>query len=73
MLRCVRYKLRMMSVAIDSTTHIYGDNMSVIKNTSKTESSLNKKRNAVYYHAVRESVAMGETLTAHVHGAENSA
>ncbi len=45
--------------------------MSVIKNTSKPESTLNKKSIAVCYHAVRESVAMGETLMAHIPGAEN--
>ncbi len=53
--------------------HIYGDNMSVIKNNSDSESTLNKKSNAVCYHAVRESVAMGETFTAHMSDAENPA
>ncbi len=72
-LRGLRYKLRMMDVAIDGATHVYGDNMSVIKNTSLPESTLNKKSNAVCYHAVRESVAMGETLTIHMPGAENPA
>ncbi len=42
-LRGLRYKLRMMDVAIDGATHVYGDNMSVIKNTSKPESTINKK------------------------------
>ena len=46
-LRGLRYKLRMMGVTIDSATHVYGDNMSVIKNTSKPEPTLNKKRNTV--------------------------
>ncbi len=63
----------MMGVAIDGATHTYGDNMSVIKNTSKPESTLNKKSNAFCHHAVRESVTMGETLTAHIPGAENPA
>ncbi len=69
--RGLRYKLRMMGVAIDGATHVYEDNMSVIKNTSLPESTLNKKSNAVCYHAVRESVAMGETLMMHIPGAEN--
>ncbi|KAL7461354.1 hypothetical protein ACHAXS_001778, partial [Conticribra weissflogii] len=43
MLRGLRYKLRMMGVAIDCATHVYGDNMSIIKNTSLPESTLNKK------------------------------
>ncbi|KAL7460517.1 hypothetical protein ACHAXS_000964 [Conticribra weissflogii] len=52
MLRVLRYKLRMMGVAIDSTTHVYGDIMSIIKNTSKPETTLNKKSNAVCYLAL---------------------
>ncbi len=63
----------MMGVAIDGVTHIYGDNMSIIKNNSLPESTLNKKSNTVCYHAVRESVATGETLTTHIPGAENPA
>ena len=65
-LRGLRYKLRMMGVGISGPTHIYGDNMSVINNTSKPESTLNKKNNSICYHAMRESVAMGESLTAHI-------
>ncbi len=70
-LRGLSYQLRMMGVAIDGATRVYGDNMSVIKNTSMPESTLNKKSNAICYHAVRESVAMGETLMAPIPGTEN--
>ncbi len=65
-LRGLRYKLRMRDVALDSTTHVYGDNMSVIKNTSKPESTLNKKSNAVCYHAVREQL-LWEKLLRHTY------
>ena len=65
-LRGLRYKLRMMGVSISGPTFIYGDNMSVIHNTQRPESTLKKKSNAICYHAVRESVAMGESLTAHI-------
>ncbi|KAL7467184.1 hypothetical protein ACHAXS_007438 [Conticribra weissflogii] len=61
-LRGLRYKLRMTGVAIDGDTYIYGDNISIIMNTSKLESTLNKKSNAVCYHAVRESVSMVKPL-----------
>ncbi|KAL7448280.1 hypothetical protein ACHAXS_000140 [Conticribra weissflogii] len=71
--RGLRYKLRMMGVTIDGAAQIYGDNMSVIENTSKPESTLNKKCNSVCYHAVTESVVMGETLTACIPGAKNPA
>ena len=47
--------------------------MSVITNTQKPESRLNKKSNEICYHAIRESVAMGESLTGHVLTAENPA
>ncbi len=72
MLRGLRYKLRMIGVAIDSAKYVYGDNISVIKYTSYPESTLNKKSNTVCFHTVRESVAMGETLAAHIPGAENT-
>ena len=65
-LRGLRYKLRMMGVPIWGPSLIYGDNMSVIHNTQRPESTLKKKSNSIAYHAVRESVAMGESLTGHV-------
>ncbi|KAL7455165.1 hypothetical protein ACHAXS_000352, partial [Conticribra weissflogii] len=67
----ISYKLRMMGIPIDGATRIYGDSTSVINNTSKPESVLKTKNNAVCYHTVRESVAMGESLTAHIDGDEN--
>jgi len=63
----------MMGVSISGPTFIYGDNMSVIHNTQTPESTLKKKSNAICYHAVRESVAMGESLTAHIPSDRNVA
>ena len=40
--------------------------MPVIHNTQRPESTLKKKSNSIAYHAVRESVAMNESLTGHV-------
>jgi hypothetical protein len=65
-MECVRglwYKLRMMGVPLTGPTYIYGDNMSVVHNTQRPESVLKKKSNSICYHAIRESVAMGESLT----------
>ena len=56
----------MMGVPIDGPTYVYGDNMSVIFNTSQPESQLKKKSNSVCYHAVRESASMGECITTHM-------
>ena len=72
-LRGLRYKLRMMGVPISGPSHVFGDNMLVIYNMQKPESMLKKKSNQICYHAVRESVAMGETLTGHIAMAENPA
>ena len=40
--------------------------MSTIHNTECPESLFKRKSNSIYYHAVRESMAMGELLTGHV-------
>ena len=62
----LRYKLRMMGVAISGPSYIFGDNMSVIHNTHHPESTLKKKSHSLCYHAARESVAIGESLTGHI-------
>ena len=71
--RGLRYKLRIMGVQISGPTYIYGDNMSVIHNTQRPELTLRKKSNQICYHAVRELVAMGESLTGYIPTAENCA
>ena len=71
--RGLRYKLRMMGVPVDGPNYVYGDNMSVIHNTSSPSSTLKKKSNQICYHAVRESVAMGESRTGHVDSKNNLA
>ena len=65
-LRGLRYKLRMMGIPITGPSYIYGDNLSVVRNASIPESTLNKKSNQVCYHFVREAVAMGECLISHI-------
>jgi hypothetical protein len=72
-LRGLRYKLRMMGVPVTGPSYIYGDNMSVINNTQRPESTLKKKNNSICYHAIRESVAMGESLTGHIRTEDNLA
>ena len=59
-LRGLRYKLCMMGVPIFGPLLIYGDNMSVIQNTQRLDSTLKKKSNSIYYHVIRESVAMSD-------------
>ena len=64
--RGLRYKLRMMGIPVNNPTFIYGDNQSVLWNTTVPESSLKKKSCAVAYHFCREGVARNEWLTAYV-------
>ena len=51
--RGLRYKLRMMGIPISGPIYAYGDNMSVIHNTQRPESTLKKKSNSIAYHACR--------------------
>ena len=72
-LRGLRYKLRMMGVPVVGPSYVYGDNMSVITNSQKPQSTLKKKCNSICFHAVREAVAMGECLITHIPTANNLA
>jgi hypothetical protein len=57
MIEGLRYKLRMMGVEVDGPTTVLCDNQSVVQNSSRPESTLQKKHNAVAYHRVREAQA----------------
>ncbi len=72
-LRGLRYQIRMMGIPLSGPTYIYGDNKSQVTNSSRLESTLKKKCNSICYHAIRESVAMGETLLTHIRTGENLA
>ena len=65
-LRVIFYKLRMMGLPLSGCSYVYGGNMPVIHNNQWTELTLGKKSNYICYHAVRESVEMGETNIAHI-------
>ena len=72
-LQGLRYKLRIMDIPLSGPSYIYWDNMSVVHNTSRPESVLRMKSNSVCYHAVHESVAMGESLVEHILSKDNVA
>ena len=59
-------KLRMMGIKVDEPAYIFGDNKSVLFNTTSPWSTLKKKSNAIAYHVVREGVARDEWRTAYV-------
>ena len=53
----LRYKLRMFGVPLDGPTDVSYDKRGVVMNASKLESTLQKKDNAINYHAAREASA----------------
>ena len=52
-----RYALRMMGVEVDGPCRMFGDNNSVILNTTLPSSMLKKKHQSIAYHAVRTAQA----------------
>ena len=69
----MRYKLRMLGVPIDEPADILYDNQSVVNNTSKRKSALNKKHSSVAHHAVRWAVAAEILKTGKIDTDENIA
>eukprot|EP00980_Cylindrotheca_fusiformis_P022800 scaffold9777_cov61-Cylindrotheca_fusiformis.AAC.1 len=58
-IRMLRTKLRLLGILINEPTYVLGDNESVVKSTSNVEAVLNKKHQAICWHAVREASAAG--------------
>ena len=63
----------MFSVPITGATKVLCDNQSVVNNSSKVESMLNKKHNSIAYHAVRWAVAAGTMIVGKVDTNDNIA
>ena len=72
-LRGLRIKLRQMGIPVLNPCFIYGDNQSVLWNTSFPDSMLKKKTSSVAYHFVREGVSNDEWRTAYTKTSENPA
>ena len=51
-IRGLWYKLRMMGITVDEQDFVFGDNQSVLANTTAPGSTLKKKSNAIAYHFV---------------------
>ena len=71
--RGLRYKLRMMGIPCDDPTLIYGDNMSVLYNSSLPDSILKKKSQSIAYHYVREGTARDEWRVTYTNTHDNEA
>ena len=65
-IRGLRYKLRMMGIGVIGPSYIYGDNKSVLVNSSKPDSVLKKKSVSIAYNFVREGSAADEWRVAYV-------
>jgi hypothetical protein len=72
-LRGLRYKLRMLGIPVNGPAFIFGDNQSVLANTTNPGSQLKKKSNAICYHYVREGCARKEWITAYIKSEHNVA
>ena len=72
-IRGLRYKLRMMGIPVEGPTCIYGDNQSVLANTTIPDSTLKKKSQNIAYHFVHEGAARDEWRTSYVNTHENEA
>ena len=70
-IRGLRYKLRMMGIPCEGPAYIYGDNQSVLANTTIPDSTLKKKSQSIAYHFVREGSARDEWRTSYVNTNEN--
>jgi len=48
----LRYKLQMMGITVNEPADVFGDNQSVLANTTAPGSMLKKKSNVISYHFV---------------------
>ena len=72
-LKGLRYKLRMMGIPVNNPCFIFGDNKSVLWNTTVPDSMLKKKTASVSYHFVREGVSSDEWRTTYIKTNDNPA
>ena len=62
-LRGLRYKIRVSGIPVDGPVFIYGDNQSVLANTTRPESTIKKKSQSITYHFLREGCVMTKPLS----------
>ena len=63
----------MMGIPCEGPAYIYGDNQSVLANTTIPDSTLKKKSQSIAYHFVREGVAKDEWRTTYINTNDNPA
>ncbi len=60
-----------MGISLTGPSYIFADNKSQVTSSTIPESTLKNKCNSICYHAVQESVAMGESLITHIKSDDN--
>ena len=69
----MRNNLHALGIPVNGPSYMFGDNKSVVTNTTLPSSSLKKKHNAIAYHQVREAITAGISGFVHVKGDHNVA
>jgi hypothetical protein len=59
MVEGLRYKLCMLGVSMEGATNVFCNNESIVKNSSRPESTLKKRHNAIAYHCCFKVQAAG--------------
>ena len=62
-----------MGIPVNGPAYIYGDNQSVLANTTIPDSTLKKKSQSIAYHFVCEGSARDEWRTSYVNMNDNEA
>ena len=62
-----------MGIPVTEPTFVYGDNQSVLANTSNPDSQLKKKSLSIAYHFIREGCARDEWRTTYINTKLNPA
>ena len=65
--------LRYFGVPVVEKTCMFGDNESVVKNSTLPQSVLKKRHNMLSYHRVREAIVAGILTFHHINGKDNPA
>ena len=71
--RGLQYKLIIMGIPVDEPAFIFGDNQSVLANTTMAESTMKKKTQSIAHHFVQEGSARDEWRTVYINTHENVA
>ena len=72
-IRGLRHKIRMMAIPIEHSGYVYGDNKSVLYNTTLSDSTIKMKSHRIAYHEVREGCPRNERRTTYIKSKDNCA